>query len=186
MSDPSNSHRNGNGRFDLVRRVLSAPLTIFLLIYFLLEDLFHRWLAPLFRLLGRLSPFAALGRLLSQLPPYAALVVFAIPFIIVEPIKVFSLFWIGVGHVVTGTVLLVSAYVVSLFVVERLFHVTQHQLLTIRWFAWSYVWIMRLRSWAFAQVESTQFWQTARSLGRRVTAAVKTGFDWLRGRLQRV
>ena len=185
MSDPDNFRSNRPGRFDRLRRILSVPLTIVVLVYFLLEDLFHRWLTPLFRLLGQLAPFTALGRILRSLPPYAALVVFAIPFIIVEPIKVFSVFWIGVGHVVTGTLLLVASYVVSLFIVERLFHVTREQLLSIGWFDWSFRRIMRLRAWAFAQVENTRAWQMARSLGRGIAARSKAGLAWLRGRMQR-
>ncbi len=62
-----------------VLRVLSWPAAILILLYFVFEDLFISWLKPLFRYLGTLAPFAALGRQLRRLPPYVALSVFAVP-----------------------------------------------------------------------------------------------------------
>ncbi len=187
MSDdkPNQASNDGRPRIDLLRRVLSVPLTIGVLVYFLFDDLFLAGLKPLFRFLGRLSPFVTLGRLLKRMPPYGALCVLAVPFIIVEPIKVFSLFWISVGHFVSGSVLLVVSYIVSLLVVERLFQATREQLLSIGWVAWCFDHIVALRQWAIDQLKSTWAWRTLRPVGRRIAAAVRSGFAWVRGRLLR-
>lgn len=168
-----------------VLRVLSWPAAILILIYFLFEDLFLSWLRPLFRFLGRLAPFAALGRLLQRLPPYAALFVIAVPFIGIEPVKVFSLFWIGIGHFVSGTILLVLSYVVSLFIVERLFHVMRRQLMTIAWFAWSFNTVMAAKAWALDLARSTAIYRTLRPVAAHVAAALRTSFAALRQRMRR-
>jgi hypothetical protein len=167
-------------------RVLSWPAAIVILVYFLFEDLFLSWLRPLFGLLGRLAPFAALGRALKRLPPYVALVVIAIPFILIEPVKVFSLFWIGVGHVISGAILLVLSYVVSLFVVERLFHVMQDQLLSIGWFAQCFALVMRAKAWAIDLARSTAIYRTLRPVAGQVGAMTRSVFASLKGRLGRI
>jgi len=173
-------------RFDLVRRILSVPLTILVLIYFLVEDLFLGALRPLFRLLGKLSPFVSLGTRLKRLNPYLALVVFLIPFVLLEPVKIFSLFWIGIGHFVSGTILLVISYGLSLLIVERLFHVTRDQLLSIPWFAWGYRMVMTLKAWAFERLESTPLWRAVWPLGHQVAASVRFAVAWVYAWLTRV
>lgn len=169
-----------------VLRVLSWPAAILILIYFLFEDLFLSWLRPLFRFLGTLAPFAALGRLLQRLPPYVALLVIAVPFIGIEPVKVFSLFWIGIGHFVSGTILLVLSYVVSLFVVERLFHVMRGQLMTIGWFAWSFNKVMAAKAWAIDLARSTALYRTLRPVAANIGQATRTIFASLRERMRRI
>jgi hypothetical protein len=191
MPDPDQESRRSNRppRIDLLRKLLQIPLTAGVLIYFLFEDLFLGALRPLFRLLGRLAPFTALGAWLQRLNPYVALVIFAIPFIIVEPIKVFSLFWISVGHLLSGTILLVVSYVVSLLIVERLFNATRGQLLSIPWFRWSFERVMRLKAWAFEQLESTWIWQRVRPVANRAATSVRvnvrSGLTWMRQRLSK-
>jgi len=162
------------------RRILLALLTILVLIYFLLEDLFSLWLRPLFRGLGALAAFIEVGRWLRRLPPYMALAIFAVPFVLLEPVKIFSLFWIGTGHIVVGGGLLVLSYVLSLLIVERLFHVTHEQLLTIGWFRWGYERVMRLRAWAYARVEATALWRWLRPLSLRIAARLQVWYAWLR------
>jgi membrane-bound ClpP family serine protease len=187
MPDPDQKNRRSNRppRIDLLRRVLQIPLSAAVLVYFLFEDLFQGALKPVFRVLGRLSPFVALGQWLKRLNPYAALVIFAIPFIIVEPIKVFSLFWIGLGHFVSGTLLLVASYVISLLIVERLFNATSAQLLSIPWFRWSYEQVMRLKAWALEQLEATWIWRRTQRGVRAVRDAARSGVAWVRQRLSR-
>lgn len=169
-----------------VLRVLSWPAAILILIYFLFEDLFLSWLRPLFRYLGGLAPFAALGRMLKRLPPYVALLVIAVPFVLIEPVKVFSLFWIGIGHFVSGTILLVLSYVVSLFVVERMFHVMHEQLLSIGWFAWAFEKVMAAKAWALALARSTTIYRTLRPIAANIGTTTRSTFAWLRDRMRRI
>lgn len=166
-------------------KVLSWPLAVLILVYFLFEDLFLASLRPLFRFLGRLAFFSAVARGLHRLPPYVALCIIAVPFILIEPIKIFSLFWISLGHLVSGTVLLVASYVVSLFVVERLFHVMEGQLLSIGWFRWAYELTMRAKAWALGLLKATPIYRGLRPIAARAGRALRASVAWLKARVRR-
>ncbi len=143
----------------LCKRILLSPITLLILIFFLLEDLFLTLLRPIVRVLGQLAPFLAIGRWLRALSPYQALFAFLVPLVLLEPVKVFSLFWIGIGHFVSGALLLIGSYVLSLLIVERMFHVTRDKLLSIGWFAWCFGLVMGVRNWAYARLRSSLVWR---------------------------
>ncbi|MBU6462869.1 MAG: hypothetical protein KGL35_21785 [Bradyrhizobium sp.] len=65
----------------------------------------------------------------------------AVPACVVEPLKLVALAVAGDGHWYTGVAMVIAAYVVSLFVVERLFVIVKPKLLQIRRFArlWAFV-----------------------------------------------
>jgi hypothetical protein len=54
---------------------------------------------------------------------------------IVEPAKFLALLAAGKGHWLPGTAMIVAAYAVSLFIVERLFRLVRPKLLMLNWFA---------------------------------------------------
>jgi hypothetical protein len=60
-------------------------------------------------------------RSIKRLGPYQSLLVLAVPLAIVEPLKLIAVYFVGEGHFVAGTFLMICAYAGSLFVTERLF-----------------------------------------------------------------
>jgi hypothetical protein len=90
----------------------------------------------------RLRP---LRRQIERLPPYPALLILAVPLVVVEPLKIITIFIAGEGHWITGGVVMVFAYAVSLFVTEWLFVVVKPKLLTLSWFARAWVWFVAVR-----------------------------------------
>ena len=74
------------------------------------------------------------------------------PLLLVEPLKIAALFVAGKGHWITGTGILVAAYMVSLFFVERLFRVVKPKLLILPWFARLWQWYERTRDATIAAV----------------------------------
>jgi hypothetical protein len=134
-------------------------------------------LFPLFRpLIGWLSGFRIferIGALIAGAPPYMVLVTLAVPFILIEPVKVFALYWTAVGHIVQGTILLLSAHVISVFTLDRIFHTGKDQLYKIAWFARLMNWLVALRDWAFGWVKHTAAWKSLAALARGVR-------DWFR------
>jgi hypothetical protein len=68
-----------------------------------------------------------LRRQIERLPPYPALFILAAPLAVVEPLKLATVFIAGEGHWITGGLVMVCAYAVSLFVT--------HWLFTLPWFA---------------------------------------------------
>ena len=72
---------------------------------------------------------------IARLPPYPSLLVLAVPLAIVEPLKLAAIFVGGAGHVITGALVMVCAYAISLVVTERLFGIVKPKLLELPWFA---------------------------------------------------
>jgi hypothetical protein len=89
------------------------------------------------------------------LSPYQSLLLLAIPTSLIEPLKLIGVAVAGKGHWITGTAMVVAAYIGSLLLVERLFRIVKPKLLALPWFArfWSAVIAFRrktmcwLRSW---------------------------------------
>jgi hypothetical protein len=92
-----------------------------------------------------------------SLRPYPSLALFAIPVIVLEPAKPLAGYLIGTGHFF---VTFITAEVLKLTFVERLFHLNRTKLLSIPAFAWGY------RYWRHVMdvVESLEVWKISRQL----------------------
>lgn len=88
---------------------------------------------------GRMTFLARTRRRLQKISPYLSLLLLLAPLLLVEPLKVVAMIVAGKGHWLTGTGILVAAYVASLLVIERLFRVLKPKLMMMGWFAtlWS-------------------------------------------------
>jgi hypothetical protein len=64
---------------------------------------------------------ASSRRRLQHLTPYLSLAILLTPLLFVEPLKVVALFVAGKGHWLAGCAMLLGAYGVSLFFIERLY-----------------------------------------------------------------
>jgi hypothetical protein len=91
---------------------------------------------------------------IEGLGPYQSLLLLAVPTSFVEPLKLVAVAIAGEGHWITGTVTIICAYAISLFVVERLFGIVKPKLLTLRWFARLWYRFVALRGRALALVRS--------------------------------
>lgn len=122
-----------------------------------------RWVASL-RLMHRMEIWIAARHRLT------ILVLLAIPFIIVEPLKIVGLFWIGRGAFVSGIVLLGVAYLAGFVIVERIYSAGRAKLLTIGWFAWGMGLLVTLRTALLERVRRTAAWRAAIRARRAVQA----------------
>jgi hypothetical protein len=86
-----------------------------------------------------------LRRFVEGLGPNPSLLILAVPASLVEPLKLAALAIAGEGHWITGTVMIVCAYCTSLLLVERLFVIVRPKLLTLRWFARLWSWLVAVR-----------------------------------------
>ena len=84
-------------------------------------------------------------RAIDRLGPYQSLALLLIPLSIVEPLKFAALAVAGHGHWLTGTSMIVFAYAVSIFLVERLFVMVKPKLLKLDWFAKAWIRFVVLR-----------------------------------------
>jgi hypothetical protein len=78
---------------------------------------------------------AAIRRKIQQFGPYKSLAVLLVPLLVVEPVKMAGLAFVGLGHWVGGVCMIVGAYAAGLLVVDRLFRVVKSKLFTMPWCA---------------------------------------------------
>ena len=156
---------------ETLKRVLSFALAVVLLAYDALSAAFGPVVRPVVAWLGSLEPIARLGRAIAALPPYGALVLLAVPFAIIEPVKILALWWLAQGHAVTGLVALALAHLASLLICERIFHAAKPKLMTIGWFARGYLALTRIRDRALAWLRKTEVWRACAALAVRIRDA---------------
>jgi hypothetical protein len=151
--------------FRMIARVI---VTIGVVIYTLLDELLFPLFRPAIRWLGKLRLFQKLGDAIRRLPPYAVLATLAVPFIVLEPAKLFAIYWGAVGHPIQGVVLLLIAQVASILTCDRIFHVGYEPLMRIGWFNRLMTWVIKLRDIALGWARSTGVWKTAAAFARGV------------------
>lgn len=141
---------------------------------------FERVLLPLVRPvidgLSRLTLFQRVGTFVAGLPPYGVLVLLAIPFVLVEPLKALGLYWMATGLVVRGLALFIFAHLLSLFTLDRIYHTGRAQLMKIGWFARLMKWIVGLRDWALGWVKSTAAWKWITRTANGITIWARRAF----------
>lgn len=71
---------------------------------------------------------------IEGLSPYQSLALLAVPVCLIEPLKLVAVAVAGEGHWITGTAMIIAAYLGSFFVVERLFKIVKPKLLMLPWF----------------------------------------------------
>jgi hypothetical protein len=108
-------------------------------------------------------------RRIERLGPYPSLLLVAVPLAVVEPLKVAIVFFAGSGHWITGTIAMICAYAVSLFVTHRLFRIVRPKLLRLPWFAAFWTWLITVRRRATAWLRG--LWQPKRRVVQRRRAA---------------
>lgn len=169
-----------------LRALLRLPLLAAATIYFLIDDVVLAAVRPLVARLAELRLFVRLAALLDRLPPYPTLVLFLVPFAVLEPLKLWGLWLVGTGRLGFGSTVLVTAHLSSIVLVERLFHVTRAKLLTIGWFAVVYGRVEALYAWSLGRLRATVAWRTATALLLRLRARLRAGVVRLRLGLRRL
>ncbi|MBA2963010.1 MULTISPECIES: hypothetical protein [Ramlibacter] len=132
--------------------------------------LFEEWgWEPLQHALVRLSERLRLRWLeprIRALPPYPALALYAVPALLLLPVKLLALAAIGSGHVVLGAAVIVTAKVAGTAVLARLFTLTRPALMRLPWFARCYEGWTAWKEALLAQVRASATWQAARVMRR--------------------
>lgn len=147
---------------------LRAIVTLGVVIYTALDELLFPLFRPAIRWLGHLQLFQRLAALIRSLPPYAVLALLAAPFIILEPAKLFALYWAATGHPTQGALLLLAAQIASILTCDRLFHVGYEPLMRIGWFNRLMTWLIGLRDLALTWARSTAVWKAAATAARGI------------------
>ena len=119
---------------------------------------------------------------IDRLPAPLVLLVFLVPFLIVEPLLVVATVAIAMGYVFWGAVAWIVLKTLSIAVIPALFNLTKHRLMTMPWFVWAFDKVMAFHHYADRIV--APYKRAAASLVRRMRArasALLAGFAGRRG-----
>src|SRR6185437_1835559 len=163
----------------VLRAVGRFIVGVIVVAYAVLDAVLFPLFRPLIRYLSAHPVFTTTGRIIQTLPPYRVLVILAVPFVVLEPLKVFALYWFALGHLIQGGALLVVAHALSILTLERLYQAGRPQLFKIGWFARIMGWIERLTEKVLGKVRATAAWQWSARLLSDIRA-------WSRGLIQPV
>src|SRR3984893_2818791 len=142
-------------------------------IYFLVDAGFWTIAKPVARWLADRWIFDRLRVWIVSLRPYPALALFAVPVIILEPVKPLAGYLVATGHLVAGAITFVTGELLKLTCVERLFELNRKKLLSIPAFAAGYKYWRRMMD----VVESLEVWKASRRLANRATQILR--LRWL-------
>ena len=159
---------NSNPATEVLRIIGRSIALVLVVLWAILDTLLFPLFRPLINWLASLKLFEAIGGLIGRSPPYLVLVMLAVPFVVLEPLKVFALYWFALGHLIQGGILLIVAHGLSILTLDRIYHAGKGQLDKIGWFARLMGWVVGLRDWAFGWVKQTTAWQAAARMGSDV------------------
>ena len=148
-------------------RALKATLGWLLALLILFEEWGWEPLQRLLAAIGRWPGLHWIESAIRRLPPYSALALFALPSLLLVPVKLGALWLIGHGQVVAGAVVIVVAKVVGTAVVARLFTLTRPALMRLAWFAALYSRWTRWKAALLARVRASKPWRVTRVLKKR-------------------
>jgi hypothetical protein len=155
-----------------IKRLFTLPLVVIAAVFVLFDDLFRSWVKPAAARLAQLPLWRRIESWIARLSPYATLTLFLIPVAIIEPLKIYALYLMGLGHVFAGVLTLVVAKVVGVGLAERLFAVSRDKLLSIRWFAWCFNHAVAIKNAVHVWLIQRKAWITAKRLVQRAKAAL--------------
>jgi hypothetical protein len=117
----------------------------------------------------------AFAALVDRLPAPLVLLIFLVPFLIVEPLLVVATIAIAMGYVVSGALAWVLLKILAVGLIPAIFDLTKHRLMTMPWFVRAYERVMAFHHYADRLV--APYKQAAAALVRqwRRRAAAVTG-----------
>jgi len=156
-----------------VSRILKSVIFTLAAIYFLADAIFMIVARPFANRIAEHWIFGSLRAWVVSLRPYPALALFAVPLIVLEPVKPVAAYLAGTGDIAMGMIVFVVGEVLKLVLVERLFRLNRCKLISIPAFAWTYGRYLQAKEW----LKSFEAWQTARRWRRLTRYAVRSYAD---------
>lgn len=153
-----------------MNRILKPAGYFLAAVYSLADAVFLTVAKPLADWLAKHWVLERLRNWIVSLRPYPSLLLFAIPVVVLEPVKPVSLYLAGTGHVAMGAAVFVVGEILKLVLIERLFSLTCPKLITIPVFAWSYGKYRQAKDWMI----SSEAWQTMRRWSRIARYAIRS------------
>jgi hypothetical protein len=150
-----------------LKRALEIAVVPFVAAVVFVEQVLIRYLNMMMVAVARWPPIARLEAWLLTLPPWAAVLTFAMPSIIILPVKVSALWFAAHHRFALATAAVVLGKIMATAILARLYRILRPTMMTLRWFAWADTKFFAWRDWAYAFVKSLPAWQEAKALIQR-------------------
>lgn len=141
-----------------MKRILKSAVFVLATVYFIVDAVFLKIATPLARWMARQRVFVRLRKWSGSLRPYPSLALFAVPLIVLEPVKPVAAYLMATSQIAAGVTVLTIGEILKLVIVERLFKLCRRKLLKIPLFAWSYAhwrqgvdWLVSMKAWQAAR-----------------------------------
>jgi hypothetical protein len=141
-----------------VNRLLKPVIYVLAGIYFVADAVFATIATPVADWLAERRILDGVRRWIVSLRPYPTLALFAVPVIVLEPVKPIAAYLAATGHVVLAVAIFVLGEILKLVLIERLFALCHAKLMSIPAFAWGYRQYRQIMDWFVA----TDAWQAVR------------------------
>jgi hypothetical protein len=86
--------------------------------------------------------------LVDRLPAQLVLLIFLVPFLIVEPLLVVATVAIAMGYLVSGAIAWIALKFLAVALIPAIFDLTKHKLMTMPWFVRAYDKVMAFHHYA--------------------------------------
>lgn len=154
-------------------RLLQFPLALLVLFY----DWGWETLSHVFDWLAKRPLWRAMENAIRRLPPWGAMLLFALPTVLLFPVKLAALWLIAQGKGTLGVIVIIGAKLVGTAVVARLFNLTQPALMKLRWFAAIYHWFIPWKDLWLDAIRASWPWRVGRVIKRRVKRVVVAAYN---------
>ena len=167
-----------------MNRMMKSAMFMLASIHLLVDAVLMTVARPLANRIAAHLMFASIRAQIVSLRPYPTLALFAVPLIVLEPVKPVAAYLAGTGHITMGMFVLVVGEVLKLVLLQRLFSVSRDKLISIPAFAWTYGMYLQAKEW----LESFEAWQAARRWKCLAQCAVRSFVQEVKAsqRLERV
>jgi hypothetical protein len=157
----------------LLKKIISAPFIVLAAVVILLEDWLWDDLARFAAAIGRLPIFHQIESFIIWLPPYPSLLLFAVPSLLLFPVKFASLYLISQGQPVFGFLIAIAAKLIGTALVARIFNLTKPKLIQINWFAFLYRHLTAFKKKIYAAIKATRVYKTIHNRKELIKLALK-------------
>lgn len=141
-----------------MRRVVRFAVLVLAILYFMVDAVFLKIATPVARWMGKQKILVGVRKWIVALGPYPSLALFAVPVVVLEPVKPVAVYLVGTGRMAAGIAVLAIGELIKLVIVERLFKLCRRKLLRIALFAWGYRhwrqgvdWVVGMPAWQAAR-----------------------------------
>ena len=151
------------------RNIVRPVLWVLAIAYFLIDALSVALVKPVGRWLDTIAALHRIAAWIKCLGPYQSLFLFAVPLILLEPVKPVSLYLLGTGQFYAGMLVLLIGEAAKIFILERLLQITRTKLMSFRAYAWAYGQVIEIADY----LRSLKAWIATRYLFEAISAIVR-------------